>query len=151
MSAFDDPKVAEFLRDREDAHMKSIAGQRAFLQAVFLLAGAIAAFSVPLYVLDELSAAQHVCIALSIVSLVLCILIGVWHLGSIFTKELSALKLMEQILLAKDPVVRAELEKQYDSRRTRRGPDLVGFSMYILFGVGCLGLIALVVAGEWGL
>ena len=55
------------------------------------------------------------------------------------------------ILLAEDPEVRADLEKKYDSQRTRRGSDFVGLSMYILFCAGCLGLVAVVAAGELGL
>src|SRR5205809_477983 len=102
-------QVERFLRELREWTAENIRHYRTHVQQISILAGAIAAFLMPVYA-SQTSTIQRSLVAISIVMLLLCILIGMLHLWQIITSEAIDLKDMRISVEEKDE----ERKKRYD-------------------------------------
>jgi len=144
-------QVERFLRELREWTAENIRHYRTHVQQISILAGAIAAFLMPVYA-SQTSTIQRSLVAISIVMLLLCILIGMLHLWQIITSEAIDLKDMRISVEEKDE----ERKKRYDERKEKRlkrrdQPDLVNVAIHLLFSGAILVLVTGFVFGEYGL
>lgn len=144
-------QVERFLRELREWSAENIRHYRTHVQQISILAGAIAAFLMPVYA-SQTSTIQRSLVAISIVMLLLCILMGMLHLWQIITSEAIDLKDMRISIEEKDE----ERKKRYDERKEKRlkrrdQPDLVNVAIHLLFSGAILVLITGFVFGEYGL
>ena len=92
----------EFLRELRDSSRQNIAHKRTLVQQVSIIAGAITAFLIPVYVSDRIQPLQHSLVSISIVMLLMCILIGIIYLWQILENESIDLKDMRISIEEKD-------------------------------------------------
>ena len=85
-------QVESFLRELREFTAENIKHYRMHTQHISILAGAIAALLMPVYASQSTATIQRSLVAISIVMLLLCILIGMFHLWQIITSEAINLK-----------------------------------------------------------
>ncbi len=145
-------QVESFLRELRELTTENIRHYRTHVQQLSILAGAIAAFLMPVYASQAATTVQRSLVATSIVMLLLCILIGMLHLWQIIMSEAIDLKDMRISIEEKDE----ERKKQYDERKKKRlerrdKPDIVNIAIHVLFSGAIVLLVASFVLGEYGL
>ena len=143
--------VESFLQELRQWTAENVKHQRTHVQQICILAGAIAAFLMPVYGSQVNTPLQRSLIAISIVMLLLCIFLGMLHLWQIITNEAIDLKDMRISIEEKDE----ERKKKYDDRKEKRvkrrdQPDIVNIAIHLLFSGALLVLIAGFVIGEYG-
>src|SRR6266704_730537 len=144
-------QIENFRRDLQELTVENVKHFRTHVQQVSILAGAIAAFLMPVYASQATTTIQRSLVAISIVMLLLCILIGMLYLWQIITSEALDLKDMRICLDEKDE----ERKKKYDERKEKRlkrrdKPDVVNITIHLLFSGAILVLVGGFVLGEYG-
>ncbi len=139
----------EFLEELRKWTGENIAHQRTHLQQICIIAGAIAAFLMPVYFSERIPDLQHSLVSISIVMLLLCIVIGMISLWQILTTEAIDLKDMRISIEEMDE----ERKRRYDERKEKRlkrrdQPDIVNLSVHLLFAGAIATLVLSIVIGE---
>ena len=142
MNVQEDPIVQDFLKEIREVTGKSIQDHRSHLHHLCLLAGAMAAFSMPVYASSLLSELSHGFIAIAISSLLLCILVAMWRQGSTLEHEWRNLRDMRLAIEEQDEKRTKEYQARRDAYNNRqKHPDILGPMIRILFSIGILFLI----------
>ncbi|GAH36344.1 unnamed protein product, partial [marine sediment metagenome] len=145
-------KKKELLKDLFDLRKENIKSIRSHLYHMLLLSGAIAAFLMPVYASGNLSEIQKLLIPWSISSLLLAIIIGIFHLSQVLRDENRWLSDMNLAAENHD----TEAYKRYKTRSdaSKREKKRAGFYSYlveILFILGCILLIAALILKQFDL
>lgn len=144
-------QVESFLRELRELTAENIRHYRTHIQQISIIAGAIAAFLMPIYASQSTTSIQRSLVAVSIVMLLLCILIGMLHLWQIITSEAIDLKDMRISIEEKDEGRKEKYEERKVKRLKRRDePDVVNIAIHLLFSGAILVLVAAFVLGEYG-
>ena len=142
-------EVESFLRELRELTAENIKHYRTHIQQISILAGAIAAFLMPVYASQSTTTIQRSLVAISIVMLLICILIGMLHLWQIITGEAIDLKDMLISIEEKDEGRKKKYDERKEKRLKRRDkPDFVNIAIHLLFFGAILVLVASFVLGE---
>ena len=108
---------------------------------MFLLAGGISAFLMPVYASPNLTPIQFAFVSTSLACFLLCILLGVGNLSYVLHKE--RLDLRKRHLSMQSPAAflsyEAERKPTDDSK-----PDILGTLIDVLFACGVLALLGMI-------
>jgi hypothetical protein len=144
-------QVETLLKEVRELTVKNLSQRRVQVQQECVLAGAIAAFLMPVYTSASLFSVQHTLIALAIVCFLLCILTGMWQLGIVLSREANDLGDMRISLEERDRERAQKYIARSNKRRKRRDdPDVVGFCVHALFIGAILFLVSALILGEYG-
>ena len=136
-----DHKMERFRDKVRDARMENVAHTRTHAQQVFLLAGGIAAFLMPLYASTDLTPIQFAFVSTSLACFLLCILLGVANLSYVLHKERLDLKKLHDGL--HDPAAFSKYEAQRKPTDDSK-LDVLGTFIDILFAFGVLALLCMI-------
>jgi hypothetical protein len=116
---------------------------RAHSRWLFVLAGALASFSVPLLAADNLIPTQRVLIALAVVAFLALIGVGVWRMNWILRDWGKALSELRAGLTSNDQNALAEYKRrEQKSKREEEQGDTYGTAVHVLFTAGIVFLVA---------
>lgn len=140
----------KLITELRDALIKIIEQLRMHIWQMCLVAGAIAAFLMPLYASPNFSQSQHAFLALSLVSFLLCILIGFLHVSFKLTDDQRNLNTMKYCLENKD-FKRSEklLKKIRKPIEEQNSIDIISWFVDILFAAGVMFLITAIILTEY--
>lgn len=140
----------EVLQGLRDLSVRSISEERSLSMQVCIIAGAIAAFSMPLYASPTLSFGQHALVGLAIASLLSCILLGVWELQVVLRSGQRELRMRLAILEDDDYTMWKQFKKERERVLSRKQkPNVVGLTFLALFTAGIILLLAALVCNQW--
>lgn len=141
----------QLLKDIHHYTSLNIQARRTHLHQVCIIAGAIAAFSMPVYALQSLPALQHSFVAIGIVAFLICIFLGMWRMNATLETEAKDLRDMRLSLEENDRTkYEAYVARREIHQKRWKHPDILGPVIAVLFSGGILCLIVALVLGEYG-
>ena len=115
---------------------------RSHFRWLFVLAGALASFSVPLLTAKNLGATQKVLIGLAVVAFLTLVAIGVWRMDWILRDWGKALSDLRKGLESNDQKALSKYRRrERDSKREKEHGDVYGTIIQVLFTAGVALLI----------
>ncbi|MBU0486227.1 MAG: hypothetical protein KKB30_17115 [Proteobacteria bacterium] len=132
--------------------IENISQTRSFFHQVLILAGAIATFLMPAYMMAQLTPFQHAFIALALCCLLIAILFGVISLSYVLGKETRELTQRQEGLEKKDIQLLAKIKKEQEKQKPYASPfDAPAIILLSLFVLGILSLMVGIAIGVKGL
>ena len=131
--------------------MENITQTRSYVHQIFVLAGAISAFLMPVFFLGNLSPWQHICLTFALILLLGSIIFGVVSLSIVLGREAKHLAKTQESLEKKKPEIYSEIPEQIKQYKYRRSHDLRDIILLGLFSVGVFLIMLSLVFGAWGL
>lgn len=141
----------ELIDKIRSCRMENITQTRSYANQVFVLAGAISAFLMPVFFLSNLSPWQHTCLTFALILLLGSIIFGVVFLSIVLGQEAKFLAIIQESLEEKKPEIYFEIQKQIKQHKYRRAHDLQDGILLGLFTVGVFLIMLGLVFGAWGL
>ena len=147
-------EIRELIDKIRACRMENITQTRSYTNQIFVLAGAISAFLMPVFFLTSLSPLQHICLMFALIFLLGSIIFGVVLLSIVLGQEAKDLAKKQESLEALEdmkPETFLEISKQFKQYKYRRSHDLRDIILLGLFTFGVFLIMMGIVFGAWGL